>query len=82
MPWSEPARRRAATEGAPPAAANRGGGTIVFDCGPDPCDDCRLRRPNRTADTIVDGGGLVTLDGGNGNRILSVPSSFELGTPT
>jgi uncharacterized protein (TIGR03382 family) len=33
-------------------------------------------------DTVIDGAGLVTLDGGGASRILSVPSSFEKGTPT
>jgi hypothetical protein len=46
-------------------AAAEQGGTIVFDCGPDPITialDDTIDLPIDT-DTILDGGGLVTLDG-------------------
>ena len=50
------------------------GGTIVFDCGPEPVtialqDTARI--VNDTGPEIVlDGGGLITLDGGGRHRIL------------
>ena len=49
------------------------GGVIVFDCGPDPVvipmlDTARVF--NDRPDVVLDGGGLVTLDGGGERRIL------------
>lgn len=51
-------------------AAAEAGGTITFDCGPDPVTialDQQIVLPVDT-DTIIDGGGLVTLDAGGGSR--------------
>ncbi len=50
------------------------GGTIVFDCGPDPVT-IKLGSPakvfnDQNPDVIIDGGGLVTLSGGGNTRIL------------
>ncbi len=50
------------------------GGTIVFDCGPDPVT-ITLTEPARVGndqdpDVVIDGGGLVTLSGGGTTRIL------------
>jgi hypothetical protein len=50
------------------------GGTIVFDCGPDPIM-LTLPRPAKVfndaaPDIVIDGGGLVSLSGGGKNRIL------------
>ncbi len=50
------------------------GGTIVFDCGPDPVV-ITLERPAKifndaSDDIVIDGGGLVTLSGGGRTRIL------------
>lgn len=50
------------------------GGTIVFDCGPDPVT-ITLDRPamvynDQIPDIVIDGGGLVTLSGGGTTRIL------------
>jgi hypothetical protein len=50
------------------------GGTIVFDCGPDPIT-LTLTVPakvvnNADPDIVIDGGGLVTLSGGGQTRIL------------
>jgi hypothetical protein len=48
------------------------GGEITFDCGPDPVTipiDAQLNLSTR-ADTVLDGGGLVTLDGQGVTRIL------------
>src|SRR5687768_5647573 len=50
------------------------GGVITFDCGPDPVTillDRTAKIFNDTGpDIVIDGGGLVTLDGGNAVRIL------------
>ncbi len=50
------------------------GGTIVFDCGPDPIT-ITLPGPakvvnNADPDIVIDGGGLVSLSGGGLNRML------------
>jgi len=50
------------------------GGSIVFDCGPDPVT-LTLTRPakvfnDENPDIVIDGGGLVSLSGGGQNRIL------------
>ncbi len=50
------------------------GGTIVFDCGPDPIT-LTLNRPAKVfndanPDIVIDGGGLVSLSGGGHCRIL------------
>jgi hypothetical protein len=48
------------------------GGEIAFDCGPDPLTipiDAQLNL-NPQVDTLLDGGGLVTLDGQGKTRIL------------
>ena len=56
------------------AAAVAGGGPVVFDGGPDPLTIVR-DRPARVfndadPDVVIDGGGLVTLDGNGRTRIL------------
>jgi len=50
------------------------GGTIVFDCGPDPIT-LTLPSPAKVfndgdPDVVIDGGGLVSLSGGGSTRIL------------
>jgi hypothetical protein len=49
------------------------GGVITFDCGPDPVT-IRMQRTakvlNESRRVVLDGGGLVTLDGGGKRRIL------------
>jgi len=50
------------------------GGTIIFDCGPDPVT-ITLSEPakvfnDQDPDVVIDGGGLVTLSGGGTTRIL------------
>lgn len=49
------------------------GGIITFNCGPDPLT-ITLPRPakvfNDKPDVVIDGGGLITLSGGGGTRIL------------
>ncbi len=50
------------------------GGTIVFDCGPDPVtivmDHPAKVFNDADPDIIIDGGGLITLSGGGRSRIL------------
>ncbi len=57
------------------------GGIVVFDCGPDPVTIQVRAAMEIHRDTVVDGAGLVTLDGGGRTRIFTIPSSFERGTP-
>lgn len=50
------------------------GGTIVFDCGPEP-HTIVMNRPAKVfndanPDIVIDGGGLITLSGGGKSRIL------------
>ena len=50
------------------------GGTIIFDCGPEPVTIV-MDRPakvfnNANPDIVIDGGGLITLSGGGRTRIL------------
>jgi hypothetical protein len=63
------------------AAAVSAGGIITFDCGPDPVTipvTATLTPPTTNAyagepprQTVIDGGGRVTLDGGGAVRVLS-----------
>ncbi|MEM7437841.1 MAG: hypothetical protein AAF436_22020 [Myxococcota bacterium] len=50
------------------------GGTIVFDCGPDPVvitlEETARVFNDQNPDVVIDGGGLVTLSGGGAVRIL------------
>lgn len=49
------------------------GGVIVFDCGPEPVTiemNATAKLFNDRPDVVIDGGGLVTLDGGGDTRIL------------
>jgi hypothetical protein len=51
------------------------GGHITFDCGPDPVT-ITLTAPlvtSATEDIVLDGGGLITLDGNEATRILEKP---------
>ncbi len=53
-------------------AAVAGGGVVVFDCGPDPATvpvTSTIELPI-DRDTVIDGGGRITLDGGDAVRIL------------
>lgn len=62
------------------AAANAGG-TIVFACGPSPVTITVSSPIVFTKETILDGGGLVTLSGGGTSRILLLDSSYDRTTP-
>ncbi|MCD6499694.1 MAG: hypothetical protein J7M25_15490 [Deltaproteobacteria bacterium] len=58
------------------------GGVITFDCGSAPITITVTSQLEVTADTVIDGGDLVTLSGNSATRILAIPSSFELASPT
>lgn len=54
-------------------AAVEKGGVITFDCGPDPVTITltkTARVMNNVPSTVIDGGGKITLSGGNAVRIL------------
>lgn len=57
------------------------GGTIVFDCGPDPItltlDEPAKVFNNADPDIVIDGGGLVSLSGGGTTRILYMNTCDE-----
>ncbi|HVO21566.1 MAG TPA: choice-of-anchor Q domain-containing protein [Anaeromyxobacter sp.] len=58
-----------------------GGGILVFDCGSDPVTITLSSQLVFTHDTVLDGGGLVTLSGGGTTRILYLDSSYDQTTP-
>ena len=57
------------------------GGTITFDCGPDPVVLYVSREKVITQDTRIDGADLVTLSGGGVTRILGVHGFFDTPGP-
>ncbi len=57
------------------------GGTIVFDCGAAPVTITVSSTIVFTAETVLDGGGLVTLSGGGTSRILYLDSGYDQTTP-
>ena len=60
------------------------GGVITFNCGPNPITITLTRTAqvrNSTQRLVIDGGGKVTLSGGNSNRILYIDTcDSSLGT--
>jgi parallel beta-helix repeat protein len=68
------------TNSALQTAAN-GGGTIVFNCGSAPVTIAITQTVMFAKDTILDGGNLVTLDGGGATRILYLNSNYNTKTP-
>ena len=64
------------------ATAIAAGGTIVFDCGPDPVTITLDASLKIIEDTVIDGGGKVTLSGGGQVRILDMNTgNFEATGP-
>src|SRR5580700_7379239 len=63
------------------AAAIAGGGTIIFDCGAAPMTITMTAELPVTVDTVIDGGNLVTLSGGQTTRIMHIKSAWNLATP-
>jgi parallel beta-helix repeat protein len=58
------------------------GGTIVFDCGSAPVTIAITEAITFPKETVLDGGGTVTLDGGGATRILYLDSNYNTATPT
>jgi hypothetical protein len=57
------------------------GGIITFNCGSSPYTLVLSSEKTITNDTVIDGGNLVTLSGGNNVRILSIKSSYDKNSP-
>jgi parallel beta-helix repeat protein len=58
-----------------------GGGIITFDCGAAPATITVGSQIVFTRETVLDGGGLVTLSGGDSSRILYLDSGYDQATP-
>lgn len=63
------------------AAALAKGGVVTFDCGAAPFTLTVSAQQEITKDTVIDGGGTVTLSGGGKTRILHVASAWNVTTP-
>ncbi|HUT76916.1 MAG TPA: right-handed parallel beta-helix repeat-containing protein [Polyangia bacterium] len=61
--------------------AGGGGGVIVFDCGDEPVTITVASQIVFTDETVLDGGGLVTLSGGGASRILYLDSGYDQAGP-
>ncbi len=61
--------------------AATGGGTIVFSCGAAPVTIAITSAITFSNETVLDGGGLVTLDGGGTTRILYLNANYNEATP-
>src|SRR5690606_28127675 len=57
------------------------GGVIVFDCGPEPLTLTLSETLVIREETVLDGGGTITLSGGGKVRILLFDSAYDLTTP-
>ncbi|HEY3500806.1 MAG TPA: hypothetical protein VGK73_39210, partial [Polyangiaceae bacterium] len=62
-------------------SAAEAGGAIEFDCGPAPVTITIGSTIVFTEETVLDGGGLVTLSGGGSARILYLDSGYDQTTP-
>jgi hypothetical protein len=67
--------------GAALQTAASAGGTIVFNCGAAPVTIPIAQTIMFPNETVLDGGGLVTLDGGGTTRILYLASNYNATTP-
>jgi hypothetical protein len=64
-------------------AAIAAGGVVTFNCGPSPYKLVLSSTKSITQDTVIDGGNLVTLDGGGQVRqLLLNTNNFDATTPT
>ena len=64
-------------------AAIAAGGVVTFNCGPSPYKLVLSSTKSITQDTVIDGGNLVTLDGGGQVRqLLLNNNNFDATTPT
>jgi hypothetical protein len=68
------------TEAALQAALAKGG-VVTFDCGPAPITITVTAEQAIKKDTVIDGGGKVTLSGGGKTRILHLASAWDQKTP-
>lgn len=57
-------------------------GTITFNCGSSPYTLTLTSEKTISSDTVIDGGNLVTLSGGNNVRILSIKGYYDHSTPS
>jgi uncharacterized repeat protein (TIGR01451 family) len=55
-----------------------GGGSVTFNCGPAPAAIIVSATKTPTGTTTVDGGGLITLSGGNGVQVFKVNAGRTL----
>jgi hypothetical protein len=55
-----------------------GGGAVTFSCGPNPVTIILSSAKTISADTTIDGGGLITLSGGNSHRLFLVNAGATL----
>jgi hypothetical protein len=62
-------------------AAVAGGGIVTFNCGVNPVVLTVTSEVPVTRDTVIDGGGKVTLSGGGSSRILHIKSVWNVATP-
>jgi len=62
-------------------AALAKGGVVTFDCGAAPVTVTVSAQQDVKLDTVIDGGGTVTLSGGGKTRILHVASAWNVTTP-
>ncbi len=62
-------------------SAAEAGGVITFDCGEDPVTITVDSTVVFTEESVLDGGGLVTLSGGESARILYFDSAYDRTTP-
>jgi hypothetical protein len=62
------------------ASALAAGGTITFDCGTAPVSILMTQQHLVTTNTVIDGGGLVTLDGGGAHGILAIRTYYNVTT--
>ncbi len=62
-------------------AAAAAGGVIVFDCGADPVTIDISSPIIFTKESVLDGGGTVTLSGAGSSRIIYFDSAYDLRTP-
>jgi hypothetical protein len=69
------------TEAAFDAKVGMGGGVFFFNCGPDPVTIQLSTEKTLKMNTVIDGGGLVTLDGGGTHRILSIDVDPAMDVP-
>ena len=56
-------------------SALSGGGSVTFNCGANPVTITVTSEKNITANTTIDGGGLVTISGGNSTRVFHVQNN-------